>query len=214
MRIANTTNTNTTNTTTTTLMDSPVRVYPLKSKLKDGTVANVSLTYGPVFVGQIKLKETSKGLIVDFPKKKGKDGKDYTVFWFEDGVRENVIEMIKDVYNNQVEGTPLSVTPLPVNETISAEVRKYEKDNTLGFATVKVGGLTIYDVVLMTKKNNPDEAYLRFPQVVRMNKGERVVDGNGNWVYDSYAGPNSKEARELIENAVFEAYSEDAYVEE
>ena len=195
--------------------DVVVRVYPFKNKAADGSVASVSVNYGPVFVSQIRVKETDDNLSVEFPKSKGKDGKEYSKFWFADGTRENIIELIKDAYNHEVNGTDLSVTALPVDETLSADFRKFEKDNTLGFATLNVGPLSIYNIVLKTKKNAPDEAYLQFPQQARMLKGEHVLDNNGNWVFDSFAGPNSKEARTNIEQVVFDAYeSADGYVEE
>ena len=213
MKISNNTTTNTTNATTN---DNGVRVAVFKNKTKTGGVAYATVQYGPLFLARLLVRESDKGLTVSIPKRKGKDGKEYSIYWLDDEIRENVFEMIKDAYNSKVNGTPMTVTPLPVDDTVTATVRRYENGNTLGFVDIKTAGITVYGATICTKKNDPEDAYVRFPQEPRMKNGEHVLDANGNWVVDSYAGPNSKEARNKIETAVFAAYenASNEYVEE
>lgn len=58
---------------------------------------------------------------------------------------------------------------------------------------------------LWVRENKEGEAFLSFPSQKRQKNGQDVLGEDGKPIYDDYCGPASKEAREKIQNMVFDA---------
>lgn len=58
---------------------------------------------------------------------------------------------------------------------------------------------------IWVRENASGDAFISFPAQKRMKNGTEVLDEAGKPIYDDFYGPASKEAREQIQNAIFEA---------
>ena len=204
-----------TTTTTTATADAHAPRIVKNTSGKGSAVAFVDgVRYSGLVLRDLVLAEVNGNRVLNFPNKTVEQNGEKKYFAryriIDDGARKNLSAYINDLYENQENGTPVSTTLEEHNEGVKAYVTPYsggKNPNLIGFARVLYNGVEIRDIMILTKKNDPEDAYIQFPAYYPLNKdGEHILTRDGNWYRKAYVAPATKEVAAEITTAVLEAY--------
>ncbi len=182
---------------------------------KGSAVAFVDgVVYNGLILNEMVLAEVNGNRVLNYPNKTVEQNGEKKYFAryrvIDDGARKNLSAYVNDLYEAQENGTPVSTTLEENTQGVRAYVTPYsggKNPNLIGFARVLYNGVEIRDIMIMTKKSDPEDAYIQFPSYYPTNKdGEHILNRDGNWYRKAYIAPATKEVAAEITTAVLEAY--------